>query len=138
MNKMQNIRLEHELPEAIANWDWKYHHLGIPTNTKMPDERYIPHLKLHVSGFSTSPFGIEWMRFDEDCPFDKLIRTIPHIAFEVTDLDYEIATHKLKVITESNNPARGVKVAMIEHNGAPIELIEFEISKNAITVFKNK
>lgn len=68
----------------------------------MPNERYIPHLKFHVSGFSSSPFGIEWMRFDNDSPFDKLILTVPHTAFEVTDLDYEIATRNLKVITESN------------------------------------
>jgi hypothetical protein len=129
MNKMQNIRLEHELPEAIANWGWKYHHLGIPTKEKMANERYIPHLKFYISGFSTSPFGIEWMRFDEDCPFDKLIKTVPHIAFEVTDVDYEIATHHLNVLVESNYPDEGVKVAMIEHNGAPIELIEFERKK---------
>jgi hypothetical protein len=126
MNNMKNSRLEHEMPEAIANWGWKYHHLGIPTAVKMANERYIPHLKLHVSGFSTSPFGIEWMRFDDDCPFDKLIQTVPHIAFEVSDLDYEIATHNLNVITESNYPAEGIKVAMIEHNGAPIELIQFD------------
>jgi hypothetical protein len=37
----------------------------------------------------------------------------------------------LKVLTEPNSPAAGIKVAMIEHNGAPIELIEFE--KNNIT-----
>jgi hypothetical protein len=37
--------------------------------------------------------------------------------------------HNLKVITESNFPAEGIKVAMIEHNGAPIELIEFVKSK---------
>lgn len=129
---MQNIRPEQDLPEAIANWGWKYHHLGIPTILKMPDERYIPHLKFHVSGFSTSPFGIEWIRFDDDCLFDKLIQTVPHIAFEVSDVDHEIAAHNLKVITGSNYPARGIKVAMIEHNGAPIELIEFEINKENV------
>ena len=30
------------------------------------------------------------------------------------------------VITEPNPPSTGVRVAMIEHHGAPIELIEFE------------
>jgi hypothetical protein len=29
------------------------------------------------------------------------------------------------VITEPNSPSDGTRVAMIEHNGAPIELIEF-------------
>lgn len=44
---------------------------------------------------------------------DKLIQTVPHLAFEVLDLDYELANRELRVV-------------MIEHNGAPIELIEFE------------
>jgi len=38
--------------------------MGIPTKEKMPNERYLPHLKMYVTGFETSPFGIEWMRFE--------------------------------------------------------------------------
>jgi hypothetical protein len=129
INKDMNIRLEHELPESIAKWGWKYHHLGIPTTVQMPDERYIPHFKFYVSGFDTSPFGIEWMRFEPDSPFDKLIQTIPHLAFEVQDLDYELTNRGLKVVVAPNPPTDGIRVAMIEHNGAPVELIEFEKNK---------
>ena len=122
---MQKIRLDHELPEAIESWGWKYHHLGIPTTQKMPGEKYLPQFKLYVSGFSTSPYGIEWMRYEDNSPINKLIQTVPHIAFEVNDLDYELAHRNFNVITEPNPPSEGVRVAMIEHNGAPIELIEF-------------
>jgi len=66
------------------------------------------------------------MRFEPDSPFDKLIQTIPHLAFEVQDLDFELANRDLKVIMPPNSPAYGIRVAMIEHNGAPIELIEFK------------
>ena len=120
------IRQEHELPKSINEWGWKYHHLGIPTDKIMPNERYIPQFKFYVSGFNNSPFGIEWMRFESDSPFDTLIKTVPHIAFEVQDLDYELANRDLKVIVAPNPTAAGIKVAMIEHNGAPIELIEFD------------
>lgn len=123
---MQKIRLDYELPESIEKWGWKYHHLGIPTDKVMPNEKYLPQFKFYVSGFSTSPFGIEWMRFEKDGPIDKLIQTVPHIAFEVDDLDFELKNRDLKIITEPNPPSDGVRVAMIEHNGAPIELIEFE------------
>ncbi|HEY3390060.1 MAG TPA: hypothetical protein VGK38_10850 [Prolixibacteraceae bacterium] len=129
MEEMQNDRLEHELPESVTDWGWKYHHLGIPTMIKMPDEQYIPHLKFYVSGFCSSPFGVEWMRFEKDCQIHKLIQTVPHLAFEVTDIDYEIGVRNLKVITAPNYPGKGIKVAMIVHNGAPIELIEFEKNK---------
>ena len=123
---MQKIRHDYELPEAIEKWGWKYHHLGIPTDKVMPNEKYIPQFKFYVSGFSTSPFGIEWMRFEKESPIDTLIQTVPHIAFEVDDLDFELKNRDLKIITEPNPPSDGVRVAMIEHDGVPIELIEFE------------
>jgi hypothetical protein len=126
---MTKIRLDNELPESIEKWGWKYHHIGIPTDNIMPNERYLSKFKLYVSGFSGSPFGIEWMRYEKDSPIHKLIQTVPHIAFEVEDLDYELSIHDLKILTEPNPPSDGVRVAMIEHNGAPIELIEFENNK---------
>ena len=119
-------RSESEPPLVTEKWGWKYHHLGIPTNQKMPNERYLPQFKFYISGFDTSPYGVEWMRFEKDSPMDELIQTVPHLAFEVSDLDYELANRKLRVIAEPNLPSDGVRVAIVEHNGAPIELIEFE------------
>jgi hypothetical protein len=127
--KMKNIRLENELAECIEKWGWKYHHSGIPTKEKMPDEKYLPQFGFCVSGFPTSPFGIEWMRFDSNSPISPLVQKVPHVAFEVCNLDYELARRK---ITESNPPSDGVRVAMIEHNGAPIELIEFERNRQNV------
>ena len=126
---MAKIRQDHELPESVVGWGWKYHHLGIPTKKKMPDETYLPQFRFYVSGFSTSPFGIEWMRFEKDSPVDRLIQTVPHIAFEVKDIDFELANRNLKVLTKPNSHTEGIRVAMVEHNGAPIELIEFEKNK---------
>jgi hypothetical protein len=123
---MQNIRLDHESPESIEKWGWKYHHLGIPTNQKMPGERYMAQYKFYVSGFNTSPFGIEWMRFEDNSPVSELIRTVPHIAFEVDDLDKALNEHDFEIIAEPGAPSEGIRTAMIKHNGAPIELMEFE------------
>lgn len=122
---MYKLRKDNELPLAIEKWGWKYHHIGIPTTQKKEEEKYIPHLKFYVSGFSESPFGVEWMRFEKDSPIHPLVQTVPHIAFEVENLDDELARHRFNVITAPNQPSEGVRVAMIEHNGAPIELIEF-------------
>ena len=69
------------------------------------------------------------MRFEKDSPINKLIQTVPHIAFEVENVNYELATHDLKVITEPNSPTDKIIVAMIEHNGGVIELIEFVKNK---------
>lgn len=122
---MKKKRQDFEPPEATDSWGWKFHHIGIPTSEIMPDERYLPQFRLYVSGFPSSPFGIEWMRFEKDSPVNPLIQKVPHIAFEVENIDMELKRHKFKILTHSNSPGDGVKVAMIEHNGAPIELIQF-------------
>jgi hypothetical protein len=119
-------RKDHEPPQVTAKLGWRYHHLGIPTKEAKPGEVHLPHLKIHVSGFTTSPFGIEWMRFDDDCPVDERVRTIPHIAFEVDDLDRELAACGLEVLCPPVAPSAGVRAAMVLHDGAPIELIEFK------------
>ena len=100
----------------------KYHHLGIPTKDIRPNEEYIPQFKTYVSGYGTSEFNIEWMRFEEGAPLPELVKTIPHVAFEVEDLENEIKGKN--VIIEPNSPSEGVLVAFIEENGAPIELLQ--------------
>ncbi|WP_281648901.1 hypothetical protein [Parendozoicomonas sp. Alg238-R29] len=101
----------------------KYHHLGIPTTDKKPGERHIPHLKMYVSGYEESPFNIEWMRFEEGNKLPELVKTVPHVAFEVDDL--EAAIEGKNVIIEPNSPSKGLRVAFIEDNGAPVEFLEY-------------
>ena len=117
------MRQDHEPPFAVARLGWRYHHVGIPTNTPRPGERFLPHLKMHVSGFETSPYGIEWMRFEPDCPISALIKTVPHVAFEVDNLDR--ALEGMTLLGEVSSPSDGVRVAMIVDNGVPVELLEF-------------
>ncbi len=101
---------------------YKYHHLGIPTKKRLKDEVYLKEYKLYHSGFEDSEFGIEWMRYEEDCPLPEKIKTVPHIAFEVENV-YEAIKGK-KVLINPNSPSEGVVVAFIEENGVPIEFIE--------------
>ena len=121
-------RQDHELPFVTDKLGWRYHHLGVPTNEIKPGERYLPQYKFYVSGFSTSPFGIEWMRFEPDSPMHELIKTVPHLAFVVDDLDAELSGRGLTILTPPNSPCPGLRVAMIVHNGAPVELMEFGMS----------
>lgn len=116
-------RLDHEPPPIVTERGWRYHHLGVPTTTQRPDEVHLAAYGMHVSGFPTSPFGIEWMRFDADSPLPEVVRTLPHLAFEVEDLDAELAG--FEVLVPPGAPSAGVRAAMILADGAPVELIEF-------------
>ena len=124
-------RQEKEMPVAIVEWGWKYHHLGIPTREKLSNAIYLPELKFSVKGFKTSPYGIEWMEFDDDCPIHELIKTVPHLAFVVDDLDFELETRGFNIISEPSSPMESIRVAMIEIDGAPIELMEFDNRNNS-------
>ena len=117
-------RKDDELPDAARTWGWRYHHLGIPTDVVRDTECYLEQFGMYVSGFESSPYGIEWMRFEEGSPVSELIRTVPHLAFEVDDL--EAALEGKEVLTPPNSPSDGVRVAMILHDGAPVELLEFD------------
>ncbi len=123
---MNSFRQDHELPLCCEKWGWKFHHLGIPTDNKLPGEKYLKEKKFYVSGFKTGFFGVEWMRFEKGSRVHPLIRQVPHLAFMVNDIEHEIAYRKLKVISPPESSAPGIRVAMIEDNGAPIELIEFK------------
>jgi len=129
MGQNNYFRQDQETPLAIEKWGWRFHHLGIPTDQKLIGEEYLPQFKFYRSGFDNSPFGIEWMRYEPDSPIDQLIQHLPHLAFEVDDLDFELNRGIFRVITAPNSPGEGVRVAMIEHNGAPVELIQFENKK---------
>jgi len=104
----------------------KYNHVGIPTTAPFEGEIPLPHLKVTVSDHKNNPFGIQWQRYWEDAPVPTLVKTVAHVAFEVDDL--EAAIQGQKVIIEPNSPSRGVLVAFIEVNGAPIELMQIDRS----------
>jgi hypothetical protein len=117
------LRQSHEPPDVIARRGWRYHHLGIPTNVPRAGETYLAKFGLYVSGFPTSPYGIEWMRFEADSPLHPLIKSLPHVAFEVDDLDSALSGQD--VIFPPGSPSDGVRAAMIVVDGAPVELISF-------------
>ena len=102
----------------------KYNHVGIPTTRPYEGEIPLPHLKVTVSDHKNNQFGIQWQRYWEGAPVPELVKTVPHVAFEVDDL--EAAIKDRQVIIEPNSPSQGVLVAFIEVNGAPVELMQVD------------
>ena len=101
----------------------KYNHTGIPTTARFEGEIDLPHLKITVSDHENNPFGIQWQRYWDDAPYPDSVKMIPHVAFEVDDLDGALVGQK--IIIRPNSPSEGVVVAFIEVNGAPVELMQY-------------
>lgn len=102
----------------------RFHQIGIPTEKPLPAEGYSQRYKLYASGYDKSPYGVEWMKFDSDCPLPELIKTVPHVAFVVDDIEAAIAGKE--ILIAPNSPAEGVTVAFVVDDGAPIEFLQFD------------
>ncbi|AWB65229.1 hypothetical protein C2869_01665 [Saccharobesus litoralis] len=101
----------------------KFNHVGIPVTESFEGEIDLPHLKMTVSDHENNPYGIQWQRYWKDAPYPELVKTVPHVAFVVDNLDEELEGKK--VIIKPNSPSDGLRVAFIEVNGAPVELMEY-------------
>jgi hypothetical protein len=108
---------------VTAKLGWRYHHIGIPHTQPRAQELHVAHLGVYLTGFETSPYGIEWIRFEPHCDVPEIVRRVPHVAFAVDDLDEALKGRE--ILIAPTEPSAGVRVAFILDDGAPIELLQF-------------
>jgi len=46
---------------------------------------------MYVSGYETSFYGVEWLRFQPGSPLPELVETVPHVAYAVDVLSAALA-----------------------------------------------
>jgi hypothetical protein len=93
----------------------KYHHYGIPTTEKRQDESLVEvgGFKFYSTPFEGNKWHIQWHRFPEGHGLPELITQVPHIAFQVDDLDAEI-------------------------KGVPIELVETALTDEELALLEQE
>ena len=95
----------------------------IPVNHPVEGEVYLEKIKCMLPVLKPVHSVLNGCVFEKlGSPVHELIQKVPHIAFEVDDLDEELKRVDFHMITEPNSPSEGVRIAMIEHNGAPVEV----------------
>jgi hypothetical protein len=114
------------IPEKPERCSMKFNHVGIPTTARFDGEIPLPDLQMTVSDHQDNPFGIQWQRYWEGAPYPELVKSVPHVAFEVDDL--EDALQGQHIIIEPNSPSPGIRVAFIQVSGAPVELMQINRS----------
>lgn len=108
----------------------RYHHLGLIATQPMENEQLIENWKLSLTPYDQSEFHLQWCRYHEGCPLPELIKTVPHVAFIVDDLEEAIKGKKL--IYGPFSPMKNWHVAFIEECGAPVELIQTSLSEDEV------
>ena len=104
---------------------YEFHHLGIP----LQDEKFEGIFSEKAGMYTTDnpgKFRIQWHRFTHDSPLHPLLKTIPHVAFKVDNLEQAIAGEE--VILGPYEPIDDYFVAVINDAGAPVELIQTTLS----------
>jgi hypothetical protein len=102
----------------------KINHFGIPTLEKKQGENYAEGMKVHLTDYTESPNKIEFLRFEEGTWIPEIIQKVPHIAYEVSDLDAELKD--AEVIVEPVKAADDLTIAFIVEEGIPVELMYFD------------
>ncbi|MFM0515334.1 glycoside hydrolase family protein [Paraburkholderia sp. RL17-373-BIF-A] len=102
------------------------HHIGIPTEKPLAGERYAAKVGMYTSDDLTGPVPVQWHRFEPDSPLHPLMRTVPHVAYRVSNLAAAIEGHT--VILGPYEPIDDFHIAVIDNAGVPVEFIETSLS----------
>ena len=102
------------------------HHIGIPTEQQRAGERYAAKVGMYTSDDLTGPVPVQWHRFENGSPLHPLMRTVPHVAFRVSNLGKAIEGHT--IILGPYEPIDGFHVAVVDNGGVPVEFIETSLS----------
>ncbi|TWT80293.1 hypothetical protein CA13_17060 [Planctomycetes bacterium CA13] len=104
------------------------HHIGIPTDHVIEGMTHLAEAGLYVTDPQQSPNRIEWLHFEEHCGMPEILKTMPHIAYQVDDLAAELKD--AEVLLEPFTPMEGITVAFVIEEGAPIEVLQIAESTN--------
>lgn len=113
-----------------------FHHVGIPCQLGLAEDTHNADLKMKATGYFDSPYAIEWMEFDEDNDLPEIIKTQPHVAYVVEDLEKAIAGRE--VILAPNSPKEGVTVAFVKEGRDLIEFLQFDKPEQEVWPHDNK
>lgn len=102
--------------------NYPFSHIGIPTTEEKNWDGFYEPGKIHYTEFDKDEFKVEWVKFDADSPMPEMMRTIPHVAYQVPNM--EDALEGKEILVETFSPGEGVRVAFIVHNGSPVEFME--------------
>jgi hypothetical protein len=100
----------------------EFHHFGVPTTAKSDNETYIEAAKVYATNPDDHPYRIEFLRFEPDCPMPEPVKTKPHAAFIVPDLDAALAGKE--IVIPPFDATDELRVAFIADGDALIEVMQ--------------
>lgn len=108
---------------------YQFHHFGIPLQDGQQEGMFSEKAGMYTTD-NPGKFRVQWHRFTADSPLHPLLKSVPHVAFRVDSL--ALAIEGEEVILGPYEPIDEYTVAVINDNGAPIELIQTTLSDDEL------
>ncbi len=99
-----------------------FHHFGVPSGEKKPNETYLEGAKVFVTDPEAHPYRLEFLRFEEGTPMPPELCNGAHAAFLVESLDAALAGQE--VLIQPFDATAELRCAFIKDGPALIELME--------------
>ena len=80
--------------------------------------------KVWITDFKNHPYHVEWLRFEPDSPVTGPVRDMPHVAYQVDDID--VACKGLKVLLEPFDVGFATVAFCQTDDGAVVEFMEYK------------
>lgn len=101
-----------------------FDHVGIPTTEKKEGESWVEATRVWVTNPRAHSCNVEWLRYEPDSPVQGLLRTDPHVAYRVHDVDEAVSGHE--ILLEPFEVGGGfARVAFVSIDGAAVEFMEY-------------
>jgi hypothetical protein len=102
----------------------RFDHIGLVTTEPQQGESWVEATRVWVTSPRDHPFHVEFLRFEPDSPVTGPLRTEPHVAYRVDDVEAAIEGHS--VLLEPFDVGDGfIRVAFVDVGGAVVELMQY-------------
>jgi hypothetical protein len=103
----------------------RFDHIGVVTDQKQERESWVEATRVWVTNPRDHPYNIEFLRFEPDSPVTGPLRTEPHVAYRVDDLEAALEGHEV-VLEPFDAAGTGFcLVAFVNVGGALVEFMQY-------------
>jgi len=101
-----------------------FDHIGLVTEQRQERETWVEATRVWVTNPRQSPANVEWLRFEPDSPVTGPLRTEPHVAYRVPDVEAAIAGHEV-LLAPIEVGGGFCRAAFVLVDGAVVEFMQY-------------